>query len=100
MHDPAQLMLPLGHDTMQLPPLHTVPPVHAFVQPPQLLGSLPVLTQTPPQLVCPLGQQRLLLSVSPVGQAQLPSWQVSLPVQGVPMLLPAPLLVQLPLAPQ
>jgi hypothetical protein len=100
MHDPAQLMLPLGQDTMQLLPLHTVPPVHALVQVPQLFGSLLVFLQTPLQFVCPLGQQRLLLSVWPLGQAQLPSWQVSLPVQGVPMLLPAPLLVQLPLAPQ
>jgi hypothetical protein len=99
MHDPPQLTLPLGHDTTQLPLLHTVPPVHGFPQVPQLLGSLPRLMQTLLQLVCPVGQQMVPDSDSPLGQPQLPDWQVVPPLQVAPWLLPA-VLLQSPLAPQ
>jgi hypothetical protein len=99
MHDPPQLMLPVGHDTTQLPPLHTVPPVHLTPHPPQLFASLLVVVHPALQFVCPFGQQALLVSVWPLGQAQPPAWQVSPPPQVAPWLLPD-VLVQLPLAPQ
>jgi hypothetical protein len=58
-----------------------------------------VFLQTPVQLVCPVGQQMPPVTDSPLGQAQVPVWQVAPPPHWAPWLLPA-VLVQSPLAPQ
>jgi hypothetical protein len=47
--------LVLGGQT-HIPPVHTLPPVQAIPQPPQLFTSVVVLTQAPVQLVVPAGQ--------------------------------------------
>ncbi len=44
----------------QLPPQHDQPPGHALPQTPQLLVSLLVFLQKPPQLVWPAGHEPLM----------------------------------------
>jgi hypothetical protein len=43
--------------------------MQTFMHAPQFNGSLLSSTQTPPQLVCPVGQHALLVGDSPAGQA-------------------------------
>jgi hypothetical protein len=66
------VLCPLGHEPPHCPDAHTVPPVQALPQPPQLDESFWVLTQAP------------LQSVSAVGQLQVPLAQDCLPVHALP----------------
>ena len=61
---PAQSASPNPQLTLQLPPVHTAPPVQALLHCPQLRLSVEVFVQTP------------LHSASPAGHAQLPPVQL------------------------
>ena len=51
---PEQLVVPAAHETLHVPPEHTVPEAHARPQAPQLLLSVIRSRQTPEQLVRPV----------------------------------------------
>jgi len=67
MHTPPQLICEPGQETWQLPPLHTLPFVHAVPAVPPATSHAPLAPQlerlvwgsmhVPPQLICEPGQE-------------------------------------------
>jgi len=96
---PLQLVSPGLHVTPHWPPVHVPPGGQATPQPPQWFGSVCVLTQVPPQSVCPVGHPTQLPPThvwpDPHAFPQVPQFcvvlrAVSHPSAGLPLQSPKP----------
>jgi hypothetical protein len=82
-HALLQAVVCATHANVQVPPPQTCAGKHVLPQPPQLRGSFPVSTHTPPHATCPLGhwQEPVLQKRPPVHTTpQPPQFESSLVV--------------------